>query len=230
MEDLHKLSNLFPLNPDSPINEYLNYHYKSLSDCVKHKLYSSSFYHLHLIYMTLIYIQIERILNNISDKDRRLALIGFAKEENKLYIQESKKQPDKIIRASQLSLLNERDVFQFFQIVTDNNETIEEMCKLVYYRHKIFHVQPSMKIFDNEKLFIQRFEKYNNSLEIIIKEEIKFLEKLYKSILPLFEESTLTEDDLSKEFGIFSIHELKVLAKRNKDATSKQILNMICPE
>lgn len=229
-ELLYELEILFPLNPDSPIKKYLHHHEIHLSKCIKNQLYSSGFYHLHLIYMTLIYIQIERILNNVSAQDRRLALIGFAKDENKLYIKENKKQIDRIISASHLSLLNERDVFQFFRIITGNDKIIEEMSNLVYYRNKIFHVQPSVELLEDKESFIKKLEKYINSLKKIIDEELVFLEKLYKQVLSLFKDSIVTEDDLFNEFGSFSTHELRILAKRNKDIVSNQILNIIYTE
>ena len=67
MEDLlYKLNDFFPLTPEGHIKKYLHHHYNSLSKCLENQLYSSGFYHLHLIYMMIIYFQIERILKNIS--------------------------------------------------------------------------------------------------------------------------------------------------------------------
>ena len=117
-ELVYKMDDFYPLNPGSPMKGYLEHHSKNLSNCIENNLYSSGFYHLHLTFMTLIYAQIERIFSNISPKERRMALIGFAREENQLYTK-----GDDIIKASSLSVLNEKTVLRFFRIII-NNELI----------------------------------------------------------------------------------------------------------
>ena len=64
------------------------------SDNTKLKIepYGSAFYHLHLIYMTLVYHQLSRMLNDKDfETERDIALGGFSQKENSLYTQEDEK-------------------------------------------------------------------------------------------------------------------------------------------
>ena len=67
---LGEIEDFIPLNSGSPINEYLTHHLQSLSKCRENQLYSSAFYHLHLVYMTLVYVQIERIFEYMTPKEK----------------------------------------------------------------------------------------------------------------------------------------------------------------
>ena len=237
-ELLYKLEKFFPLTPaDGLIKKYLAHHYNNLLKCIENQLYSSGFYHLHLIYMMIIYFQIERILETMSHKELRYSLIGFDRYEKRLYKESENEEllyvNDLQVKARNLSVLNEKTVLRFFRIIISNDEIVKDVIKnishLIDYRNETFHAKPSATLLEDEKIFIRKLEEYINSLEKIINESIEFLEKLYKPILPLFKESTLTEDDLVIQFGIFSLYELTVLAKKNKDTTSKQILEIIGP-
>ena len=224
-EIVYEFGIFFPLNPDSPIKKYLHHHEKHLLKCIKNQLYSSGFYHLHLIYMKLIYVQIERILNNITPQERRSALIGFAREENQLYTRETEK-----IKATALSVLNEKTVFRFFRVIIKNDEIIRNASSLVGDRNILFHAGSADKLLESEGKFSTMLEKYISSLKKIVDEEIEFLKQLYKPTLSLFKEGAVTEDDLFKEFGTFSTYELRILAKRDKTVISKQILEIIWPK
>ncbi len=218
MEELiYKMENFYPLNPDSPIKGYLKHHSENLSNCVENNLYSSGFYHLHLCFMTVIYTQIERILSNISPKERRIALIGFARQENELYTKEGD-----TIKAGSLSVLKEKTVFRFFRIIINNDELIKETSALVQYRNDIFHAKPSIDLLREEKEFFNRFEKYISILEHITTESINFLEEIYRKTLQIFQDE-VTEDDLYNEFGSFSKHELIMMANKQNDPVSKRI-------
>ena len=101
--------------------------------------------------MMLIYIQIERILNNITPQERQLVLIGFAREESKLYTNEIEK-----IKASSLSVLPEKTVFRFFRIITNNDDVIKDIASLVKYRNIVFHASPADSLLESEENFSKK--------------------------------------------------------------------------
>ena len=219
MEDLiYKLQTFTPLNASSDMKQYLDHQFKHLSACMGNNLYSSSFYHLHLIYITLIYIQVARIFKHITSKERKCALIGFAREENALYSKEKEE-----ITASTLVVINEKTVFRFFRLIIDEDNIIGQASSLVEKRNKLFHVYSSKILTENEK-YTNILKDYTDALEKIIDKSTDFLNKIYKKTLTIFKDSKeITEDDLVNEFGDFSIHELKILTHRKNDLVAKKV-------
>ena len=52
--EMDELEGFLPLNADNPIKKYLEHHFQHFDKCINHNIYSSAFYHLHLLYMALI--------------------------------------------------------------------------------------------------------------------------------------------------------------------------------
>ena len=217
MEDLiYKLQSFVPLNTNSDIKQYLEHQFEHLSTCIDNDLYSSSFYHLHLIYMILIYTQIERIFKNITAKEIRCALIGFAREEK--YLRTENK-----ITASTLSIIKEKTVFRFFRLIINDENTIGQASSLVDKRNQFFHYHLSKILIEREE-YINVFKTYISALEKITDKSMDFLTRISQEIFTIFEDSKeITEDDLVNEFGDFSIYELKILTTKKNDLVAKKV-------
>ena len=233
MEELfYELEDFLPLDIGSPMKEYLGHHTRALFQCIERKLYSSSYYHLHLIYMALIYIQVERILNNVDTKERDASLIGFAGNEDDLYVKEDNVKEDGSIErvrisANSLSVLKEKTIFRFFRLVTKDKEIISKTSCLVDVRNRLFHARPGEIISENN--FQRKFKEYIKALKKIVQGSLEFIKRVYEETLSRLDEDTeLIRDEVCSYFSNFSKYELKFLIKKYpKIKASKEISRIL---
>ena len=109
MEEVYELSRFFPQGTtDESLNSYIDHHLASVSRCIDNELYSSAYSHLHLLYMSFIYIQLLRIAKE-REEEIKYARIGFPRQERDY--------SDSPTSPFSFSLVNETAVFRFFRLV-----------------------------------------------------------------------------------------------------------------
>ncbi len=199
-----------PIRSDSKTNTYLKYNLKSFSKCIESEIYTGAFYYLHLFYMTLVYHQLSRILNDHTLKrERSIALSGFSREENDLYVGGDEK-----IHPSSFSIVNEKTVFRLFRTIAEKDNSLEKSStKIIKRRNNYFHAKQESEL--NEDNLISIMNEYISNLQKIAGTQEKFLIKQYKESLDKLSPSDVNDmDDLETTFNNFSIYELKFLTDK----------------
>lgn len=215
-DELFEFRKFYPISiNDLNLRAYIDHHLSHLQKCYENSLYSSSYPHLHILYMAFVYFQLFRIA-----KDKKIffkhSLIGFLDVEKKILDKEF---------SSPLSFchVNEKPVFRFFRLVDFDDSTIDNLASPIKVRNDNLHASGKI-ICQTEDEFEKQFALYKSKMTLIIKKQNSFLTKTYKEIIKtLGEDYTLTNDDVELYFGSFSSLELEILSKSKNDFASRYI-------
>lgn len=218
MEDIYELSKFFPSGTnDDQLNQYLDHHLTSVARCVESGLYSSAYSHLHLLYMSFIYIQLLRIAKE-KKVEFKYGWIGFPGQE-KDYLNNPRS-------PFSFSILNEKTVFRFFRLVDFNDADIGDIAKPVKTRNDRMHARGDIHCADI-KSFEGELCEYIRQMKSVISRQQPFLADIYKGLISTYDEDyEFTQDDLESNFQdqyLLSEYELLFLAGNRQDKVSKFI-------
>lgn len=222
MDEIYNLSQYFPLSiSDSTIEKYVDHHFLSYSKCVENGLYSSAYSHLHILYMTFIYIQLFRISKNQEkEKEFNCFLQDFKTKNGERDLKKELKHP------FELSFVNEKSIFDFFYILGFEYKFVKEISEVVKKRNDHLHANGKI-FFETSEDLEKEIVVYTNNIKTIIKKQIDFLKGIYKSIIENYEQDfEMNMDEIETNFAnpyYFSEYELKLLAKGKKDVVSEFI-------
>ena len=225
MSDIYFLKEFKPLRPNFNIQIYLENHSNALETCIQKQLYSSGFYHLHLIYMTIIYFHVGRIIIEHPEQ-AEASLIGFGERLIKKI--KPSNQTNGAIDTAKLYEINERQIFKYFSLIKIDKNILNKAKDLVDKRNVLFHANPQPNILTSD-VFDEECEKYIHSLKEITDSEKSFIQQVYdRKIRDIDANKKLDENDLQEIFPIFSKYELSMLSKiEHKKKVSGQILKLI---
>lgn len=194
MDSVYELASLLPFRTGlANVDEYLAHHYQCMTSCVEQELYSSAFSHLHLLYMTYVYIQLLRIAQ---DKEYKKAFeycwIGFPTQEKSFL-----KDPDSPFS---FSPLNEKSVFRFFRLLGFDDATVGDIAKPVDDRNDKLHAAGAIFCSAEDEFEIE-IQKYINRIKRIDVSQQKFLRNIYKSLIKTYDEDyEIAQDDINTNF------------------------------
>ena len=218
MDEVYELSRFFPQGTtDESLNKYIDHHLASVSRCIDNELYSSAYSHMHLLYMSFIYIQLLRIAKEKKDAVK-FAWIGFPRQE--------KDYGDSPTSPFSFSLVNEMTVFRFFRLVGISDADIGNIAKPVATRNDRMHAKGIIHCQDYEA-FESELGEYTRRIKLVVDKELPFLRSIYKDLIGTYDsEYEFTADDLESNFTdqyLFSEYELTTLAQNRQDKVSEYI-------
>ena len=226
MDEVFNLSQYFPLSISDPtLEKYINHHLGSCIKCTENELYSSAYSHLHILYMTFIYIQLFRIAQN---KEREEEFVNFLQDfKTKNGAKDLKKE---VKHPFELSLANEKSIFDFFYILGFEYKFVKDISEVVKTRNDHLHANGKL-FFETSEDFENEVEIYINNMQTIIKKQSDFLGNVYQTLISGYEEGfEITNDEIETNFAdsyYFSEYELKLLADGKSDIVSKFIIDEI---
>ncbi len=214
-DESFEFEQFFPIHlDDQELQNYINHHITHMQKCCDNALYSSAYPHLHIVYMTFVYIQLLRIANE-KQEIFQYSWIGFGQHEKEFL-----KKPTHPLS---FSPINEKSVFRFFRLVGFDDGTISDLAGLVEERNKNHHAKGDIICKDNQS-FQNKAQEYLRRIQDIVMKQNHFLAAIYQQVCTTFEaDYTLTADDIELNFGSFSNFELKILSKSKSDFISKCI-------
>lgn len=224
MDEIYSLSQYFPLNISDPtLKKYIDRHLASCIKCTENELYSSSYSHLHILYMTFVYIQLFRIAQN---KEREEEFANFLQDfKTKNGAKDLKKE---VKHPFEFSLANEKNIFDFFYILGFEYKFVKDISEVVKKRNNHLHANGKL-FFETSEDFEKGFSGYITKIEKIITKQLDFLKNTYQSLTANYEEDfEITLDEIETNFAdqyYFSEYELKLLAENKNDAVSKFIID-----
>jgi len=226
MDEVFNLSQYFPLSISDPtLEKYINHHLGSCIKCTENDLYSSAYSHLHILYMTFIYIQLFRIAQN---KEREEEFTNFLQDfKTKNGAKDLKKE---VKHPFELSLANEKSIFDFFYILGFEYKFVKDISEVVKKRNDHLHANGKL-FFETSEDFEKEVETYISNMQAIIKKQSDFLQNMYETIIQGYETGfEMTRDEIETNFAdpyYFSEYELKLLAENRDDIISKFIIDEV---
>jgi len=221
MDDIYRIFDYFPIQPDEQtVLDYTAHHRKHLEACCTQQLFASAFIHIHLSYMTFIYLQLKRIAKEKQEVFRYSWILSSRDEKN--FLQRAAN-----TTTFAFSCLNEKTVFRLFRLVDFDDDTIGNLSKFIDWRNDAAHATGKIQYAE-----VTHFEKiltdYMGRMEETIAKQERFLKEIYRKRLRdiNFEEDyQIANDDLETEFIIplqLSINEIKMIMAWNmKDKASQ---------
>lgn len=220
MEEVYAIIRYLPLRvSDSTLSTYIDHHLSQLYKCVEHELFSSAFFHLHILYMIFVYVHLFRIS---SEKKHEFVLswIGFPQQERNFF-----KKP---FGPLAFSLVNEKTVLRFFRLVEFDDGVIGELSAPIDKRNSHMHASGEILLKDEDE-FRRELDSYLSKMKRIVEKQADFLNSIYTQISSGFEpDYIITQDDVESSLAIpyyFSEYELEFCARGKSDLLSKHILN-----
>lgn len=216
MDEVYELGRFFPNGvPVDLLDDYVGHHLLSASKCVESELYSSAYPHLHLLYMTFVYIQLLRIARE-KQQDFEFSLIGFSKIEQG---------PDVTKDPFVLANINERSVFRLFKLVGFDKEDIDNAASLIKSRNERLHAKGQVYCL-GEQDFRKELLLYLSKMRFVIKKQRRFLDDIYLGLVKTYKDDdyVITSDDIENNFidqYLFSEYELVLLSSGRKDKISE---------
>jgi hypothetical protein len=221
-DEILKLGDFLPIKPRDPrVDSLITHHYSHLQSCVKNELYSSSLVHLHILYMVIVYLQIQRI-TEVNQVAFTHSLIGFAREESNLL-----KEPNYPLL---FSIINEKTVFRFFRLNGLDEGMISNLSGLVTARNRHMHASADIEC-ETAVQFNTTFEMYlKNIVEMVnvnknVHNKIYIDSEAFKDLNdPSYE---ITDDDIELGVllpGYFSLYELKNITAGRADKLSMRLI------
>ncbi len=229
MYEVYYISQYFPLSISDPsLRKYIEHHLGSCIKCTENELYSSAYSHLHILYMTFIYIQLFRIAQN---KEREEEFKNFLQDfKTKNRAKDIKKE---VKHPFELSLANEKIIFDFFYILGFEYKFVKDISEVVKTRNDHLHANGKL-FFETSEDFEKAIGIYINNMQNITIKQLDFLKIIYQSLVTIYEEGfEITQDEINTNFAdqyYFSEYELSLLAEGKDDIVSKYITQNIVEE
>lgn len=171
------------------VDEYLKHHILSLLSCVDNGLFSSAYSHLHLLYMTYVYVQLLRIAKENNEKFE-YCWIGFPNQEKEFL-----KKPT---NPFSFSGVNEKSVFRFFRLIGVDDQTIGHISSPVNTRNNRLHASGNL-FCDTPEEFEIEMKEYVNRIERIEALQLAFLSSIYDRQIKSYDpDFTMTSDELNE--------------------------------
>lgn len=213
-EEILEFWDYFPIQIEPKLREYIDHHISHMQKCCENSLYSSAYPHLHIVYMTFVYIQLLRIAQE-KNEIFQYSWIGFGQQEKEFL-----KNPTHPLS---FSPINEKSVFRFFRLVGFDDGMIGDLSSLVNERNENHHAKGNITC-KTETDFDKKVNEYIRRMNDIVTKQKDFLEDVYAPIISNFDmDYVLTNDDVELYFGSFSVYELKMLTVQKNDFVSKFI-------
>lgn len=227
MSDITNLQRYFPRKSfEENVWGYISYHVDHLKRCLENELYESAFFHLHLLYMSFLYIQMVRMAEYAPDDIKTSFTLLDANKETKLIKQlEEKKSPWMFVGRE----LSENKIPRFFRLAGLSEKDVEVVRKPIQFRNQCMHANGSFAC-DCNNAFNTRSEEYLEAMNLLLERQKSILIADYKSAVESFDEDAeyvVDDNDIEKYLGTFSEEEQKICSEQCTDQISEYIQNKI---
>ena len=199
------------------VDAYIKHHTLSAQSCIENGLYSSAYSHLHLLYMTYVYVQLLRIAKE-KKEEFEYCWIGFPNEEKDFL-----KAPTSPFSFSNIK---EKSVFRFFRLIGFDDATIGHISAPVKVRNDRLHASGGL-FCNTEQEFEKEIQEYISKMQRIESLQCLFLEEIYNRQVDSYDtDFEMYEDEINTnliEQYMLSNFQLLKLASRKTDAMSMYI-------
>jgi len=186
MDDAYEMLEYLPIE-DVEVNDYVRPLFNSALATYEKAEYQFSYFAMHLIFMTYIYLTVWKISQYHKDNYEHSLLFARPYNGKEVDFREIKTIFD-------YSHLPEKDIFEFFALIDMDNGYIKSTKKLIDYRNEMAHA--------TGKIEITSEEKFNLAISEILSVTVKIHEKLSSTIREWYRDELLyyAENELSEEF------------------------------
>ncbi len=178
MDEQYQIIEYFPLGySELRLSEYVKHHLEHFWGCSENDLFTSAYTHLHILYMTFVYIQIFRmskIFEEIKQKEgekNNEIMTEFEYFVNN-YRTKSRNSDfkNKITTPFNFSTIRESDIFDFFYLLGFDFGSVRNLSLPIKKRNERLHAKGEI-FFKNEDDFQKEFEEYIERMNQIIKKQ-----------------------------------------------------------
>lgn len=207
MEEAYEILDFLPID-DLEVNDYVRPLYNSAFVTHEKEEYQFSYFAMHLIFMTYIYLTVWKISQFHKDKYEHSLLFARPYNGKEVDFKEIKTIFD-------FSHLPEKDIFEFFTLIGLDNGYIKSTKKLIDYRNDMAHATGKIQIYS--------VEKFDDAIREILNVTKKIHEKLsltikawYKDVLLNYAKNGLTED-YATPTDFITVEFINILSFSKKD-------------
>jgi hypothetical protein len=146
MDEVYEILEYLPIS-DVEVNDYVSPLFNSAIVTYEKEEYQFSYFAIHLIFMTYIYLTVWKISQFHKDKYEHSLLFARPYNGKEVDFKEIKTIFD-------FSHLPEKDIFEFFALIGVDNGYIKSTKKLIDYRNDMAHATGKIQIYSEEKFNI----------------------------------------------------------------------------
>jgi hypothetical protein len=176
MDDVYEILEYLPIY-DVEISDYVNPLFNSATVTYEKEQYQFSYFAIHLIFMTYIYLTVWKISQFHSDKYEHSLL--FARPHNDCDVDFKK-----VNSIFDYCYLPEKDIFEFFALIGLDKGYIKSTKKLINYRNEMAHA--------TGKTQISSTDKFDDAVDVILTVLTKINERLSLTIRMWYKEELLS--------------------------------------
>lgn len=158
MEEAYEILDYLPID-DLEVNDYVRPLYNSALVTYEKEEYQFSYFAMHLIFMTYIYVTVWKISQFHKDKYEHSLLFARPYNGKEVNFKE-------ITTVFDFSHLPEKDIFEFFALIGIDNGYIKSTKKLIDYRNDMAHATGKFQIYSEEKFNVAIREILNVTKEL----------------------------------------------------------------
>lgn len=205
---------------------YVSNHLDDLQNCIKNELFESAYYHLHILYMSFLYMQIVRLAER-TPKDIALSFTLLRSDEEEKIIKKLQDEKSPWVFAGKE--LSESKIPRFFRLIGLSDAEIRIIQDPIIFRNKRMHAN-GLRACENKEHFLNHCEKYLGIMDFLLEKQKEILIEEYSIAVAQFNEDVeyiIDDNDVEKYLETFSEREQEICAPQCLDRISKYIQDKI---
>ena len=227
MDDISNIYKYFPRKSfEDSVWGYVSHHWESLKKCVENELFESAFFHLHILYMSFLYMQFVRLIE-YSPREFSLSFALLHKDQEKNILK--KLQDEKSPWAFAGKELSESKLPRLFRILDLSDDEIKIIEGPISFRNLRMHAN-GLRACENEEQLDNHFDKYIKAMELLLERQRDILISKYKIVVAEFDEDEsyiIGDNEVEEYLGNFSEREQEICSEQCMDRISEYIKNKI---
>jgi len=220
MEEVLDILKYFPRRSfEDSVWGYLEHHSTHLNKCIENSLFESAFFHLHILYMSFLYIQAVRLYETSPDKLAFSFILMEAEKEKKFIKELNDLKTPWIFSGRDLS---EKKIPRFFRIAGLSDNDIGIIEEPITFRNKRMHANGKTAC-ENEEDFEKHCSIYLKAIELLLEKQKEILTERYIKAVGEFDEDNeyqIDENDIEKYLSTFSEKEQNICSQECVDPIS----------
>jgi hypothetical protein len=223
MNDITNLHKYFPRKSfEDSVWGYVSHHWDSLGKCAENELFESAFFHLHILYMSFLYIQAVR-LYEYAPHNLTLAFILLDPEkETKIMKDLQDLKTPWVFSGKELT---EKKIPKFFRIVGLSDDDIKIIEDPISFRNQRIHAN-GLRACENEEHFDNHCKAYIGAMELLLGKQKDRLVDKYKMAVAGFDEDEsyeIGDNEVEEYLGTFSEREQEICSEQCTDRISEYL-------